>query len=845
MNTLNVEQLETFVKLFSSYSPDYEKEVFNYFFLTHNGKNETVTGYGNLSGNLEDIIRHAKEVGLRGSLHIQINKAKEGSRKTSDVMATRVLLLDLDTPHEREEVLSLIKEIKPHFIVESSPKKYHFYWQVEELPLNHWQSLQLGLAVKYKGDTNLSQLAKTIRVAGIPRFDKNLNGYLPEIKYIANEVYPLGFKYLRKYFGEDLYDDILNVSETYLKKSDKTNKKIELTARYDKEIKDPKLLAKKVLESINLETFSGRNSFVYDIAKTFIYNGHAENSVKALIKEINNNFTVLNLNPLDSEELKITITNGINKGKELLSQKEESLKEKLTSIKTPTESTEPNNLEENSTEDFKEDKPDYAYNYGTRDLKFNRFSDIAITDRLLQRYGTHIVRTGKLLYAFDETNKVWRSQKGSKEVLHTFCVDSLRDTVLDPEFQDTYGMDSKGRLNYNKLKTAQERFLSHKKIGSTLYDILESNKIKRKEIHEFDDNNELLYCENGVVNMLTGEVREPKAEDYLLHQTKIKYKEEEKCTWWEEYLNEVFFNSKEPEKLVKFMQELFGYTLAGGIDEQKIFIHWGTGCNGKSKVLDTLSLLGGEYSSRLTCNSLTKSKGAIQKEIERLGVKFEGKRVVIIDDLDTATQWNEGLIKGLTSKTLLSRRLYEEEKDIPNRSKVHIGCNQAPSPEAENYGILRRLCIIPYLRTFPQNSRVEGLIAREVAKGKSGILNWAIEGYRRVKEQEGIKYPRAVQTMVEEYRQEHFTLDTLIERLYEPLRDTGSSNQENWIPCKDVLEEIEDVLLQEGKDAKGISGDTIAKVLKNKMGIQSKTVYFSSHKKSFKAYPLKRVSTNS
>ncbi len=855
MNSFSIEQLETFVKLFSSYSPDYEKESFNYFFLSHKGKNQVVSGYGNLSGNLSDIKTHLKEVGDKGSLHIQINKSKTTSRKVTDVIATRVLLLDLDTPREREEVLKLIDTLAPHWVVESSPKKYHFYWQIEEYPLTLWQDYQRALALEFNGDINMAQLAKTIRVAGVRRFDKGLEGFMPEIKYIREGIKPIKLKEIKIYFPE--MNNWIEKAKKYNKKVSKETLKLQKLA--ETPINDIYKLAVSIVNSIEEATFKGRNSFIYDVAKSFAYNRKKEAHIEKLLEAINEGFTRIGKDPLDTDELNASIKNGINKGKELLINRDNGVKDKLNRVINSEyypileEREESEEREEELKEELEEDAddsgsrdttPDYSYNYESRDIAFNRFSDIAITDRLLQRYGTHIVRTGKLLYAFDETSKVWRSQKGTKEVLHGFCVDILRDTVLDPEFENTYAIDSKGNININKLKQAQEKFLSHKKVASTLYDILESNKIYRKEIYEFDDRNHFLYCENGVLNMITGEVREPKATDYLLHRTRIEYDESASCPWWEDYLAEVYANSKDSDGLVRFMQELFGYTLAGGIDEQKIFIHWGGGCNGKSKVLDTLSLLGGEYASRLTCNALTKSKGAIQKEIERLGVKFEGKRVVIIDDLDTATQWNEGLIKGLTSKTLLSRRLYEEEKDIPNRSKVHIGCNQAPSPESENYGILRRLCIIPYLRTFVQNSHMEGVIQREVAKGKSGILKWSVEGYRRVLERRGIKYPRAVETTVEEYRKEHFTLDISLETMFEiPKKADGSFDEsyQGWIPLKEIVEELEGRAIDEGRDPRDITQESVKKLIKSKMGLDPVRIYSKKYRNTISSYQLKKI----
>src|SRR6185369_16309655 len=146
-----------------------------------------------------------------------------------------------------------------------------------------------------------------------------------------------------------------------------------------------------------------------------------------------------------------------------------------------------------------------------------------------------------------------------------------------------------------------------------------------------------------------------RAEDYLTRKSDAVYDPEARCTYWENLLIQIFAENDNPDEMISFLQEVFGYSLTGSNSEQVLILHSGEGSNGKSRILYALQLLMGAYSERLESTALTKSKTSVGKEIERVGAKIEGKRVVIIDDLDTKTQWNDGLVKALTDKTIICR----------------------------------------------------------------------------------------------------------------------------------------------------------------------------------------------
>ncbi len=108
---------------------------------------------------------------------------------------------------------------------------------------------------------------------------------------------------------------------------------------------------------------------------------------------------------------------------------------------------------------------------------------------------------------------------------------------------------------------------------------------------DWNPNKELLCCENGVVNLQTGELLDFSPEYLMIYKCPTAYQPDAEAPLWEKFMNEVF-----PDKEVKnFMQVLTGYSITGETREQSFFILRGEGANGKSVFTDTLIKILGDY----------------------------------------------------------------------------------------------------------------------------------------------------------------------------------------------------------------------------------------------------------
>jgi len=714
--------------------------------------------------------------------HVTLNRCKDTGRKSRDIESCRVLCVDLDRHIAVEELRRLIDTYKIGMVVQSSPGRYHLYWQLGAgVPLEQWKRYQLALAQHFGGDKSLAQVAHIIRVPGFWRTTKQGERFCPKIVYLcggSNDCEPLSELSIGELFPW--------VEAEY--QAAKAERRSSRNAARGGGVGR--------VNGHGGAAAEGRNSILYDTVfqECLVRLGSGEFSEEDAVAfglDFNTiEFSAHVQGPLETREVEATSTSAYRGACEArdrdaaaAAEKEEAIKAKLlklgnfnvgkADIKTKESLSQPENKNSEGIAAGTQTTGTaagmvptvFAYDFSAPGFAAGRYDDKALCERVVQKYGDRLVRIANHVDAFDIEEKVWRRQ-GQGEYIAEFVSDCVEDMIREGEFYAQF-RDSKGQYSEKMERRAIERLRSNGLVLGTGAVVVKDNRIKRMQLQDFDSRVHWLHCPNGVLDMLTGEMREARAEDYLLCRAGVAFDAGAECPGWLKFLGEIFAENEEPEHMVSFCQQMFGYTLGGSIDAQKIFVHYGGGANGKSKVLYALGLILGTYTARLECGALAKGKGSVQRELNRLGASIEGKRAVVIDDLDVASTWNEGFVKSLTGPYLLSRKLYEEEIQLLNRAKFHLGCNVPPKPEAENLGILRRLCIIPYSRTFEPDGAMESRILRMLHSEAGGILRWAVEGYRAVMGtgELQIEYPEELQAMTKEYRKEHFTVETAVEGL--------------------------------------------------------------------------------
>lgn len=264
----------------------------------------------------------------------------------------------------------------------------------------------------------------------------------------------------------------------------------------------------------------------------------------------------------------------------------------------------------------------------------------------------------------------------------------------------------------------------------------------------FDQNKYLLNCSNGTIELKTGIIREHRQEDFITKMVPTAYDTKATCPTWLAFLERIFESNK---VLIKYIQKSLGYCLTGDTKEQVIFILHGTGANGKSTLLEAVAAtLGDDYAQQTPTSTLmVKRNDANSNDIARL----RGARFVSAVEAEEGQRLAESLVKQMTGGDRLTARfLYSEHFEFRPEFKLFLGTNHKPQIRGTDYAIWRRIRLIPFNVTIPEDEQDKNLPGKLRAE-TPGILKWMLEGCL-VWQKEGLGMPDEVKSATEGYRME-------------------------------------------------------------------------------------------
>lgn len=295
---------------------------------------------------------------------------------------------------------------------------------------------------------------------------------------------------------------------------------------------------------------------------------------------------------------------------------------------------------------------------------------------------------------------------------------------------------------------------------------------------ELDQDPWLFNCQNGTLNLKTGILSPHSRENYITKLSPVIYDKNAPHDVWDAFLYRVFDGNKD---LIAFMQRAIGYSLTGLADEQCLFILHGSGANGKTTFLQTISEIMADYAMQTPTETLlVKAKGAISNDVARL----KGARFVIASEAEAEQRLAENLIKQMTGgDTISARFLHQEFFDFKPTHKMFLGTNHKPIINGTDYAIWRRIRLIPFEITIPETERDPKMLEK-LRQEKEGILAWAVEGCL-LWQAEGLGMPAAVKEATAGYRNE---MDLILQFI----SDTCETGDNLQIPSKELYHALEE-----------------------------------------------------
>lgn len=344
------------------------------------------------------------------------------------------------------------------------------------------------------------------------------------------------------------------------------------------------------------------------------------------------------------------------------------------------------------------------------------------------------------------------------------------------------------------------------------------------DVESFNRNIMLFNCQNGTLDLTKCTLIPHNSEHMLSKISRATYDNTAKCERWKLFIDEIMEGDKEK---ADYLQRILGYCLTGDTREEKFYILYGaTSRNGKSTLIETISyILGGEkgYSASVNPASLSSARDKNTAKAHGDIARLAGARMAVTSELPANMTLDTGLLKAMTGgDSLTVRHLYSSEFEFISQFKLFMNTNHLPTITDGSVFDSGRANVIEFNRHFTEQEQDKTLKRKfKKAENMSGILNWLIEGWRKVcigedadgnKVEKGMLPPQSVVDATKRFRED---CDKVWCFLSECLESTGGN-----IKLKDVYEAYQKWTQDNGF---GCEGKVLFKVFLEERHVLSKT----------------------
>jgi len=240
---------------------------------------------------------------------------------------------------------------------------------------------------------------------------------------------------------------------------------------------------------------------------------------------------------------------------------------------------------------------------------------------------------------------------------------------------------------------------------------------------------EILACGNGLLHLPTGTLMESTPRFFTRNGLPYDYDPAApKPERWLRFLDEVW--GHDPEQIT-LLQEVFGYLLTPDTSMQKFFLFLGPTRSGKGTITKVLTKLVGK---RSVCSPTLAKFG------ERFGLEAAlGKQLATVSDMRLGRKTDRQEIVGNILRIVGEDDIDVERKHIGGAVtgklaiRIVISSNLLPPLPDVSGALVARLITLTMKRSFLGAEDLT--LDRKLEAELPGILNWAIEGWRRLKAQ--------------------------------------------------------------------------------------------------------------
>jgi len=297
--------------------------------------------------------------------------------------------------------------------------------------------------------------------------------------------------------------------------------------------------------------------------------------------------------------------------------------------------------------------------------------------------------------------------------------------------------------------------------------------------------------ETGLLDLETRDLRDLNPEDHALFRLGTGFDPEADCPRFKEFLGEVV----RPEDL-DALQEYAGYCLHHwGQPYKRAILLLGPQDSGKSTFLHIIkAILGGsENVSSENLNSLVNTRWG--------AANLYGSVANVANELETTELESTNLFKTITGAGdyLTAERKGEDPFQFVPKAKHLFATNRVPPANGADDAFFSRWLFATFPQSVPASEQVRDLDEQLLEAERAGILNWMLDGYDRLRDQDG------------------FTGDGMVGAKRERWEMYGNSVERFKHNCLEVTGDAGDVVVKE------IAHEFYARYCREKAGTEVET----------------------
>ena len=285
--------------------------------------------------------------------------------------------------------------------------------------------------------------------------------------------------------------------------------------------------------------------------------------------------------------------------------------------------------------------------------------------------------------------------------------------------------DPSGEAQIRKLLDGKFGTTAHRETMAEVMEHLKDGSFIRRE--KINAENGHLPLHNGILNLEELELEAFSPDRIWTFKIPIWYEKGAECPHFKKMLDGIFEND---EEAIRVIQEEFGYCLYPGMPARKSFWWYGSGANGKTSLANILvGLLGSKNVSSVDLRTLEDQRFAVGS--------LYGKLANVIGEPNPKRMVKSNVFKAVTGRDPITADVkFHDAIQFKNIAKMLVYANEYPDIRDQTEAFWDRVIVTGFLHRFIGNDDTKNIAETITEDGTemSGVLNWALEGLRRLQE---------------------------------------------------------------------------------------------------------------